>query len=211
MKSNENTSERFPLFNHKYRTDNGFALWTKPKDVLCENYWKFKETISSFSIKKKLKDINEKFAIFTENNDDEDENDKINLEIEDIKNEYNKILNESKENTFYYDFVIIDLLSQYDDHKTKESKRILDKTTTEIICLVNNQYYNYEQKLINIVNKLNNLNLKLNNKIIYLFFSFFFLFLFFLLFLFLFLLFLFLLFLFLLFFLLYLVKDILQY
>ena len=161
-------NESIPFFeqdNKKYRNDNGLARGDKkPSKILKENYVKFEKILSSFSIYDKLEDITKKFDIFAENNDDEDKKNKIDLEIDDIIEKYNGIVKEAEENKLYYGKVIKCLLTEYEFHYwAKDSKKILDKTTNEIIQLLNKNYIQYEKNLINILEKLKNLNLKLTN------------------------------------------------
>ena len=125
-------------------------------------YCLFKTSLSSFKIIEKFDEIEKRYQKLTKN--DKDEEDKILGEINNLIRAYNKIIDESKENYNYYHHVIYNACSHYRDNSWKSGfRKIYDDTSTEIISLLNNNYINYEKQLINIIDKLKVLNLRLNN------------------------------------------------
>ena len=125
-------------------------------------YCLFKTSLSSFKIIEKFDEIEKRYQKLTKI--DKDEEDKILGEINNLIRAYNKIIDESKENYKYYCDVIINACSHYRDNSWKNGfRRIYEVTSKEIISLLNNNYINYEKQLINIIDKLKDLNLRLNN------------------------------------------------
>ena len=93
-----------------------------------------------------------------------DENGGIYEEIDNMKKEYKKIMKEAEENVDFYYRVILILYWDYQLNYWKSGVgNIFNKTTTEILSLLNKNYINYENKLIDICNKLKEINLELNN------------------------------------------------
>lgn len=153
--------------NKKYSNDNGFVLGfpnLEASNRLWENYFKFKRTLTSLQIGDKIDDILEKYEIYIENNDNEDENDKIYDEMDNITKEYDTIIDEADENAKYYDGIIMVL---YWDYKLNYWRsgigHLIDKITTGIISLLNKNYIDYEKRIVVILDKIKNLSLKFIN------------------------------------------------
>ena len=142
----------------KYSNDNdyfpGFPTLASARTIYS-NYFIFKRTAESFKIYEKINDILKKYN---------DENGGINEEIDNIKKEYKKIMKEAEENADFYYRVILILYWDYQLNYWKSGVgKVFDKTTTGILSLLNKNYINYENKLINICNNLKEINLELTN------------------------------------------------
>ena len=160
-------NELLENINKKYCYDNGFTPGIFGEDratyILFNNLSIFNKTLSAFNIYKKFEEIEKKYQEFIEK-DNNDDDDKILEEINDLVRKYNEIIKESKENFDYYYEVIYNLGCNYSYNSSEIGcARIYDKLATEIISLLNNNYINYEKKLINIVDKIKDLNLRLKN------------------------------------------------
>ena len=168
----KNENESKPLIEQiskKYRYDEDNELFYfgffdfKMSYILTINNIEFKKVLSSFEINIKINGLVKKYHIFKNKNDDEDEIDKIGLEIKNIKKEYKKIVKESHENFIYYNNAINFLFIEYKNNSRKKGcGEIFDKTTIEINSILNNLYIKYELKLINIKEQITNLNLILS-------------------------------------------------
>ena len=167
MRKNENeVNDLLENINKKYCNDNGFTPGIFGEDRttyrLISNYSIFIKTVSALNIYEKFDEIEKKYQKLTEKDSKDD--DKILEEINDLVHEYNKIADESKENFDYYYKVIFNLGCNYNsNYSEKGCGRIYDKIATEINSLLNNNYINYEKQLINIVDKIKDLNLRLKN------------------------------------------------
>lgn len=167
---NENESKLLiEQLGKKYRYDKDNKLLYfgyhnfKMEYLLSINNLEFKKVLSSFGINDKIKDLVKNYHIFEDNNDDEDEIEKIGLEIKNIKKEYKRIVKESDENFIYYDSAIKFIYYKYkENYRKKGCEEVFDKTTVEINSILNNLYIKYELKLINIKEKIKNLNLILS-------------------------------------------------
>ena len=144
-KKNENEdNELLENINKKYCNDNGFTPGIFGEDrvtyKLLSNYSIFTKTLSSFNIYEKFNEIEKKYQKLTETDSNED--DKILEEFNDLVHEYNKIIKESKENFDYYYKVIFNLGCDYNSNYSESGcGRIYDKIATEIISLLNTNYF----------------------------------------------------------------------
>ncbi len=146
----------------KYSNDNGYFPGfptLQPSNTLFDNYYIFLKTSKSFQIYKKINELLKKIKI---NRNDDDEKALIDKEIDNIKKEYEEIMKEAEDNYMFYKQAIMSLYRKYELNYWKSGVgKIFDKTTTEILSLLNKNYIYYESKLENISCKLNELNSEL--------------------------------------------------
>jgi hypothetical protein len=143
----------------QYCYDNGFLFGfaTKgPERCLFRNYDKFSTTLISFKIREKIDEAFKKLK-------SKDETNIIYKELNNIVKEYNDICEKSKNNLFFYGKMLDELYFSYTIYSGEYNGvgRIFDKTTGEIINLLNKDYIHYEKNLINLSQRLIDLNLKL--------------------------------------------------
>ncbi len=164
-KKNENEdNDLLENISKKYCNDNGFTPGIfgedKATDNLIINYYKFTDTVNALNIVDKIDELKKKYEEITESDSNDD--DKILEEIFDLADEYNEIAKESKENYYYYYEVILNLKGNYKyNYYENDCERYYGKLTAGIISLLNNNYINYEKRLINILDKIKDLNLRL--------------------------------------------------
>jgi len=151
--------------NKKYREHtgfvNGFPDFSGSKR-LWDNYYTFSRTLSTLGISNKIENLYDKYDIYIENN--EDENDNILDELNNLTKEYDKITKEALDNAKFYYRVLMSLYWDYRLNFWKSGVgNIYDETTTGIINLLNKNYIEYENKLVIILDRIKDLNLKLIN------------------------------------------------
>ena len=151
---------------YKYYNANSFGFHNFGlEESLFENYFIFCETFNSLKENNRFDDLDEAYNTFVEKNEDEEENDKIAEEIDDIVKKYNTIAKEVDENfNFYYKFLYKLSIKYRNNWWKKEIGKICYNITIGINELLVNKYIDYENKLFLIVDKINNLNLKLTIK-----------------------------------------------
>ena len=151
-KKNENEdNDLLENISKKYCNDNGFTPGIfgedKATDNLIINYYKFTDTVNALNIVDKIDELKKKYEEITESDSNDD--DKILEEIFDLADEYNEIAKESKENYYYYYEVILNLKGNYKyNYYENDCERYYGKLTAGIISLLNNNYINYEKRLI---------------------------------------------------------------
>ena len=103
-------------------------------------------------------------AKFDYNTDKKDAPKMVLKEMCEMHEETDNILKEANENSEYYCKVVDELLNDYKKHYWENGVgKIYDKTTKEIIALLNNNYNNYEQRFIYFLKRLDNINLILKD------------------------------------------------
>ena len=140
---------------------------------IVENCVTFEQRIEAYHLEDKIIKIIENISINEEEKDDENIitiemklrdreliKKKINVkdkyiikELKDIYEKYLKIRNKAEENfSFYYRVARKIGFKYYYNEWVKGIGNIFNKTTTEIIALLNNNYLNYEKEMINLIN-----------------------------------------------------------
>ena len=140
---------------------------------IAANYVTFKHRLKAYNLEDKIVKIIENISINEEEKDDENIitiemklrdreriKKKINVkdkciikELKDIYEKYLKIRNKAEENFSFYFEVASSIRSSYDYNEwVKGIENIYNKTTTEIIALLNKNYLNYEKEMINLIN-----------------------------------------------------------
>ena len=103
-------------------------------------------------------------AKFDYNTDKKDAPKMVLKEMCEMHEETDNILKEANENSEYYCKVVDELLNDYKKHYWENGVgKIYDKTTKEIIALLNNNYNNYEQRFIYFLKRLDIINLILKD------------------------------------------------
>ena len=103
-------------------------------------------------------------AKFDHNTDKKDAPKMVLKEICEMQEETDNIFKEANENSEYYCKVVDELLNDYKKHYWENGVgKIYDKTTKEIIALLNNNYNNYEQRFIYFLKRLDKINLILKD------------------------------------------------
>ena len=103
-------------------------------------------------------------AKFDYNTDKKDAPKMVLKEMCEMHEETDNILKEANENSEYYCKVVDELLNDYKKHYWENGVgKIYDKTTKEIIALLNNNYNNYEQRFIYFLKRLDKINLILKD------------------------------------------------
>lgn len=103
-------------------------------------------------------------AKFDYNTDKKDAPKMVLKEFCEMQEETDNIFKEANENSEYYCKVIDELLNDYKKHYWENGVgKIYDKTTKEIIALLNNNYNNYEQRFIYFLKRLDKINLILKD------------------------------------------------
>ena len=103
-------------------------------------------------------------AKFDYNTDKKDAPKMVLKELCEMHEETDNILKEANENSEYYCKVVDELLNDYKKHYWENGVgKIYDKTTKEIIALLNNNYNNYEQRFIYFLKRLDIINLILKD------------------------------------------------
>ena len=103
-------------------------------------------------------------AKFDYNTDKKDAPKMVLKEFCEMQEETDNIFKEANENSEYYCKVVDELLNDYKKHYWENGVgKIYDKTTKEIIALLNNNYNNYEQRFIYFLKRLDNINLILKD------------------------------------------------
>jgi hypothetical protein len=103
-------------------------------------------------------------AKFDYNTDKKDAPKMVLKEFCEMHEETDNILKEANENSEYYCKVVDELLNDYKKHYWENGVgKIYDKTTKEIIALLNNNYNNYEQRFIYFLKRLDKINLILKD------------------------------------------------
>ena len=103
-------------------------------------------------------------AKFDYNTDKKDAPKMVLKEICEMQEETDNIFKEANENSEYYCKVVDELLNDYKKHYWENGVgKIYDKTTKEIIALLNNNYNNYEQRFIYFLKRLDKINLILKD------------------------------------------------
>ena len=202
--ADEEQKELLDKIKGKYSYDNGYIIGipdSSPQECLAANYNKFKKTLSSYEISKKIDNILIECEIIKDDESEEWEEiedledlDEIEDETEDyfvsekvlkrtkkfkkeirkdpkkkrIFNELIKICDkvdiiaeEAYNNYFYYFRVVRKLLVKYEEkYWFKGVGKIYNNTTKEIIALMNDKYIKYEKNLIDLIDRLKQINLK---------------------------------------------------
>jgi len=159
-----------------YNYDNGYKsglIGDEAENAIVHNYVTFENRLEAYKIEDKIIKIIENVSIIEEEKDDENITTiemklrgrelikkKINVkdkciikELKDIYEKYLKIRNKAEENfSFYYDVANNIGFTYYYNEWVKGIGNIYNKTTTEIIALLNNNYLNYEKEIINLIN-----------------------------------------------------------
>ena len=103
-------------------------------------------------------------AKFDYNTDKKDAPKMVLKEFCEMQEETDNIFKEANENSEYYCKVVDELLNDYKKHYWENGVgKIYDKTTKEIIALLNNNYNNYEQRFIYFLKRLDKINLILKD------------------------------------------------
>ena len=103
-------------------------------------------------------------AKFDYNTDKKDAPKMVLKEFCEMQEETDNIFKEANENSEYYCKVVDELLNDYKKHYWENGVgKIYDKTTKEIIALLNNNYNNYEQRFIYFLKRLDIINLILKD------------------------------------------------
>ena len=103
-------------------------------------------------------------AKFDYNTDKKDAPKMVLKELCEMQEETDNIFKEANENSEYYCKVVDELLNDYKKHYWENGVgKIYDKTTKEIIALLNNNYNNYEQRFIYFLKRLDKINLILKD------------------------------------------------
>ena len=103
-------------------------------------------------------------AKFDHNTDKKDAPKMVLKELCEMQEETDNIFKEANENSEYYCKVVDELLNDYKKHYWENGVgKIYDKTTKEIIALLNNNYNNYEQRFIYFLKRLDIINLILKD------------------------------------------------
>ena len=103
-------------------------------------------------------------AKFDHNTDKKDAPKMVLKELCEMQEETDNIFKEANENSEYYCKVVDELLNDYKKHYWENGVgKIYDKTTKEIIALLNNNYNNYEQRFIYFLKRLDKINLILKD------------------------------------------------
>ena len=170
------------LFKIRYSE---YDIVQKLRDILIrnipffENIVKFKVTNGKISyVEDEMDDIELKklvgidnyknngkyIAKFDYNTDKKDAPKMVLKEMCEMHEETDNILKEANENSEYYCKVVDELLNDYKKHYWENGVgKIYDKTTKEIIALLNNNYNNYEQRFIYFLKRLDIINLILKD------------------------------------------------
>ena len=170
------------LFKIRYSE---YDIVQKLRDILIrnipffENIVKFKVTNGKISyVEDEMDDIELKklvgidnyknngkyIAKFDYNTDKKDAPKMVLKEFCEMQEETDNIFKEANENSEYYCKVVDELLNDYKKHYWENGVgKIYDKTTKEIIALLNNNYNNYEQRFIYFLKRLDIINLILKD------------------------------------------------
>ena len=164
------------IINDVYNYDNGYKsglIGDVSENSILHNYVTFENRLEAYKIEDKIIKIIENISIKEEEKDDENITTiemklrgrelikkKINVknkcvikELKDIYEKYLKIKNKAEENfSFYYRVAKKIGFKYYYNEWVEGIGNIFNKTTTEIIALLNNNYLNYEKEMINLIN-----------------------------------------------------------
>ena len=159
-----------------YNYDNGYIsgfIGNGSGNSIVENYVTFEHRLEAYNLEDKIIKIIENISINEEEKDDENITTiemklrdrerikkKINVkdkyiikELKDIYEKYLKIRNKAEENYSFYLGVAKSIrFSYYYNEWVKGIGNIYNKTTTEIIALLNKNYLKYEKEMINLIN-----------------------------------------------------------
>ena len=159
-----------------YNYDNGFTsslIGNGSGNSIVENYVTFERKLEAYHLEGKIIKIIENISINEEEKDDENITTiemklrdrelikkKINVkdkciikELKDIYEKYLKIRNKAEENFLFYLEVAKKIgFTYYFNEWVKDIGNIYNKTTKEIIALLNKDYLNYEKEIINLIN-----------------------------------------------------------
>ena len=172
-------------FLFKIRYSEYYDIIQKLRDILIrnipffENIVKFKVTNGEIGyVEDEMDDIELKklvgidnyknngkyIAKFDHNTDKKDAPKMVLKELCEMQEETDNIFKEANENSEYYCKVVDELLNDYKKHYWENGVgKIYDKTTKEIIALLNNNYNNYEQRFIYFLKRLDIINLILKD------------------------------------------------
>ena len=159
-----------------YNYDNGYIsgfIGNGSGNSIVENYVTFEHRLEAYNLEDKIIKIIENISINEEEKDDENITTiemklrdrerikkKINVkdkyiikELKDIYEKYLKIRNKAEENfSFYLEVAKKIGFTYYFNEWVKGIGNIYNKTTKEIIALLNKDYLNYEKEIINLIN-----------------------------------------------------------
>ena len=159
-----------------YNYDNGYKsglIGDEAEKPILHNYVTFENRLEAYKIEDKIIKIIENVSIIEEEKDDENITTiemklrgrelikkKINVkdkyiikELKDIYEKYLKIRNKAEENfSFYLEVAKKIGFTYYFNEWVKDIGNIYNKTTKEIIALLNKDYLNYEKEIINLIN-----------------------------------------------------------
>ena len=162
--------------NDVYNYDNGYKsclIGDEAEKPILHNYVTFEHRLEAYKIEDKIIKIIENISIKEEEKNDENIatiemklrgkeliKKKINVkdkciikELKDIYEKYLNIRNKAEENFSFYYWVAQKIgFKYYYNEWVKGIGNIYNKTTTEIIALLNNNYLNYEKEMINLIN-----------------------------------------------------------
>ena len=165
-------------FLFKMRYSEYYDIIQKLRDILIRNIPFFENIVKIGYVEDEMDDIelkklvgidnyknNGKYIAKFDHNTDKKDAPKIVLkEICEMQEETDNIFKEANENSEYYCKVVDELLNDYKKHYWENGVgKIYDKTTKEIIALLNNNYNNYEQRFIYFLKRLDKINLILKD------------------------------------------------
>ena len=172
-------NEKMKFFNKikdVYNYDNGYTsslIGNGSGNSIVENCVTFEHRMEAYHLEDKIIKIIENISINEEEKDDENITTiemklrdrelikkKINVkdkyiikELKDIYEKYLKIRNKAEENfSFYLEVAKKIGFTYYFNEWVKDIGNIYNKTTKEIIALLNKDYLNYEKEIINLIN-----------------------------------------------------------